>query len=161
MNREKVKIFLGPEVEKTRFYGLQTLFICDPHVSMDEIRDSYDKNKCEHIYLGGNKSISENNIDDYILLAIILANKRYNITIDVTYEQFISRRSQFELFASKANFCIMIRVEFDSNLTLNSIINSISIKLDSREEIENIWVLTPSEKNKTTAKEYEKDIEIL
>lgn len=87
---EDVKFFVGIEVEKTPAFGLKTLFVVGPQDHADIINHYY-INKCEHIYLGANKSFDPNN-DEWIrfmhtlfgeqsTMSILLSNN-YLITLD-------------------------------------------------------------------------------
>lgn len=53
--KDNIEFFIGQEVENTPAYGLKTLFVVGPQ-NYDEIIKHYDEWKCEHIYLGANKS---------------------------------------------------------------------------------------------------------
>lgn len=54
-SQDKVKFFVGTEIEKTPAEGLRTLFVVGLHDSV-EVDNLYQQNDCEHIFFGANHS---------------------------------------------------------------------------------------------------------
>lgn len=69
---EQANFFTGIEIEKTPAYGLKTLFVVGHQVFNDIIK-YYEYEKCEHIYLGANKSFNPNDWESNIIINGLLS----------------------------------------------------------------------------------------
>lgn len=76
------KFFIGKEIEHTKFYGMQTLFVVGIQQTA-KIRELANKHNIKHIYLGANHS------EFNFMQANELIDNGYFITIDAEYDYAI------------------------------------------------------------------------
>ena len=74
--------FIGKEIEHTKFYGMQTLFVVGVHKNA-KVRELADKHNIKHIYLGANHS--EFNFEQ----ADELVDDGYYVTVDSDYDHAV------------------------------------------------------------------------
>ncbi len=103
---DNIKYFIGKEIEHTRFYNENTLFVVDPQPIEDIIRHA-DKHKINHIFLGANHSdYSQEQAQD-------LLNHGYKVTIDCDYT-----KAEY-IWLDHDNFCLIVRYPLPEKLINN------------------------------------------
>ena len=162
MTTNTAKMFVGVEVERTPYFGLQTLFVVgSPQDQIDLISKHADENNCGHIFLGANHSYAPQSIEEAIewSIAISMLAQKYKVSIDVG-SNFLHyfKRSKAHLVK---DVCLQVRLEIGNLHEYNDLV---MIKIDDtgfRHSNPGIWT-TPltticSEKNFTTWDAYKQD----
>jgi hypothetical protein len=88
---EKVKYFIGSEVEKTPAFSKKTLFVVD-YAKTDDVLEVARKHKVTHIFLGANHSFDATHYTEYFgqtwnKLIVDLLDRGYWVTLDYPAHQ--------------------------------------------------------------------------
>lgn len=155
----KPKFFVGNEVERTHFHGMQTLFVRGD-VPVSEILDQTKTVKCDHLYLGSskthnqlweNKELSED--------VMTLLDRGFYVTLECDAEcykdmiSFLGAR-----VVADPNFCLNISVSLPTWA-----LDSVALKLEPLEpfkEGSGVFTFVADSSRLTKWEEYKEDKEI-
>lgn len=159
-----VDYFTGKEVEKTRFYGQETLFVAKFPLNYSEIVSKTNK-ETTHIFIGANYTLNQfNGIDFFVVIRLL--NDGYNITFDGTNEEVtwilfhINKQWKHQ---DKLCGIIQLRIPNVVDFPGNSLYIKICEDIPSMQEVTNkgVWVQSLDEittdKNLTLWQEYKQD----
>lgn len=165
---EKVEYFTGTEVEKTKFYGQETLFIAKFPLSIDEIEEKLDSHSginITHLFIGANYSLSLFDQTDYFVIEYYLASG-YNITFDGTDEEvtkILKTISAYKTYEKQICGIIQVRIQNVIDLPKDSVYIKICEDIPSMQEVTNkgVWLQPLSkiivDKKLTMWQEYKQD----
>lgn len=124
------KIFVGREVERTPYFGQQTLFVVgSPEDNVDLITTLAKTNNCQHIFFGANHSYEPETFEQAQTwkLAIAKLATEFNVSIDVG-SSYIHYAASTGLNLIP-NICIQFRLEIPNCDTYNDLT---MVKIDDR-----------------------------
>lgn len=153
---DKVRFFIGNEVEHTPFMGLKTLFVCGIQ-DIGEIVIKAEQNKCRHIYLGANKSFSPH--QRWSKIIYLLLNAGYRVTLDYPLHQHFVVHSILdkELIESKK----FVRIASCTLENIENVCPNMVIKIDGKSNT-GVWTIPVreilNEDRKTDWIEYQDDV---
>lgn len=153
IDRRNNALFVGTEVEHTKFLGHKTLFVPGRH-NPQEILGAAEASRVTHIYLGANQQPSF----DFETAEKLLA-QGYCVTIDVPYAGWYLCKDAAARLGGNTKFSLMISVP------LPGITKGVFVKIDDFLESksnEGVWVFSvdKSVQNFTPWSAYSNDREV-
>lgn len=103
---DKVRFFIGTEVEHTKFHGLKTLFVVG-RKSLEDIVNLATSNNIEHIFLGANHSWPELGTVEGPKFVKHLLSVGFKVTVDCTFFEALGLSWHLE---AHDNFCLIAQV---------------------------------------------------
>jgi hypothetical protein len=153
--KSDITMFTGIEIEKTVFFGEQTLFV----VGIKDINDIIsiaNENKCTHIYLGANHSFKKSMPISILDQIQLLLNLAFKVTVDVPVKNWSYVSRMLNTFKSNYNFAINLSVPIPNIEEFKHI----NIKIDDigfDKTNSGVWIYKLNENDKTYWYEYAQD----
>lgn len=152
-----VAMFVGKEVEKTKYFGMQTLFVADTNFDKSysqRVIKAAKENKCEAIYLAANHVFVPAHETTWLKLAVLLVAEGFYVTLEVEAKYLTDMMIKF---SERYNFVLMI------GLPVPNIHDNIVIKADDvdfKATNPGVWTMNPTASDVvhfTPWEEYTKD----
>jgi len=84
-------LFVGKEVERTRHYNEQTLFVVGLEFSISDIAKTATEQECTHIYLAANHSYPSGHQESLWLWYCESLGKDFNVTLEVEHKHLTEK----------------------------------------------------------------------
>lgn len=100
--------FIGKEVEKTKFFGLMTLFLANPEVPAERVLGVAKELKIKHVFLNAKKNYAPLGSPQLVETINLLIENNIKVTVEIPMEGFYD-------MPKHKNVCVLIPVPVDAD----------------------------------------------